>query len=213
MTVLRINAMKKTAGAKKRSAKASVSPLAPDTRSSDKPALILDSALELFRQYGYRRTSMEDIAQAANVAKGTLYIYFKSKDELFEALARRLAAQIEANVEAAAARKLEFEASVLGLLEAKLGFIFNWVSSSPHAAELTGPTARLPDDVFGPLDARFRASLARVLLEGEKAGKIDLKAAGFSVDEAVDTLVAAAHGAEVGAVDQEAFDSRLRRIA
>lgn len=213
MTALRMNAMKKTAGTKKRAAKASAAPLVSDGKTSDKPALILDAALDLFRQYGYRRTSMEDIAQAANVAKGTLYIYFKSKDELFEALARRLAAQIETNVEAVATRKLDFEESVLALLEAKLGFIFNWVSSSPHAAELTGPTARLPDDVFGPLDARFRASLAGALLEGEKIGKVDLKAAGLTINEAVDTLVAAAHGAEVGASDQAAFDSRLQRIA
>lgn len=44
---------------------------------------ILDAAEEVFSQKGYYQTSMQDIANVANVAKGTLYYHFKSKDELF----------------------------------------------------------------------------------------------------------------------------------
>ncbi|HEY4344193.1 MAG TPA: helix-turn-helix domain-containing protein [Parvibaculum sp.] len=178
----------------------------------DKHSLILDAALSLFRQYGYRRTSMEDIAQSANVAKGTLYIYFKSKDELFEALARRLAGQIDADTQAVMARDLPFEHKVLALLDAKLGFVYRWVLSSPHAAELTDPTSRLPDDVFGPVDRNFRAAFARLFKESARAGEIDLKGAGLTPETAVDTLIAAAHGAEKGARDEADFHERLTRI-
>lgn len=178
----------------------------------DKHSLILDAALALFRQYGYRRTSMEDIAQAANVAKGTLYIYFKSKDELFEALARRLAAQIDSDTKAVLARDLPFEEKVLAVIDAKLGFVYRWVLSSPHAAELTDPTSRLPDDVFGPVDRDFRAAFARLFKEAAKLGEIDLKGAGLTPETAVDTLIAAAHGAEKGAVDEADFHERLNRI-
>ncbi|MFZ3033260.1 MAG: helix-turn-helix domain-containing protein [Parvibaculum sp.] len=212
MTILRIDAMKKTTSAKKRAAKTSGAPVVSDTRTSDKPALILDSALELFRQYGYRRTSMEDIAQAANVAKGTLYIYFKSKDELFEALARRLAAQVEADITAALALDLPFEDKVLAVLDAKLGFIYRWVLSSPHASELTDPTSRLPDDVFGPVDRYLRRRLAELFTDAAKRGEVDLKSADLAPEVAVDTLLAAAHGAEYGAVDEAEFHDRLTRI-
>lgn len=191
---------------------ASANPSAVKSATSDKPNLILDAALELFRQYGYRRTSMEDIAQAANVAKGTLYIYFKSKDELFEALARRLSAQVEQDLKAALARDLSFEDKVLELLDAKLGFIYRWVLSSPHAAELTDPTARLPDDVFGPVDRALRQSLADLFTEGVKRGEIDLAAAGLTPERAVDTILAAAHGAEFGALGEDDFHDRLTRI-
>lgn len=177
-----------------------------------KPNLILDAALELFRQYGYRRTSMEDIAQAANVAKGTLYIYFKSKDELFEALARRLSAQIEQDLQAVLARDLCFEDKVLELLDAKLGFVYRWVLSSPHAAELTDPTARLPEDVFGPVDRVLRQSLATLFKEKVRHGEIDLVAAGLTPERAVDTILAAAHGAEFGAAGEDDFHDRLTRI-
>ena len=186
-------------------------PPAPKT-AGDKGGLILDAALDLFRQYGYRRTSMEDIANAANVAKGTLYIYFKSKDELFEGLARRLSAQIALDVRAALARELPFEDKVLAVLDAKLGFVYRWVLSSPHAAELTDPTSELPDDVFGPVDQELRTSLADLFKTGVKSGTIDLKSAGHTPETAVDTLLAAAHGAEIGAKGEDDFHDRLTRI-
>jgi TetR/AcrR family transcriptional regulator, repressor for uid operon len=50
---------------------------------------IVESALISFSKYGYDRTRMEDIAEAAKVSKGTLYLYFRSKEELFYAISER----------------------------------------------------------------------------------------------------------------------------
>jgi AcrR family transcriptional regulator len=50
---------------------------------------ILAAAVTLFAQHGYAGTEMEWIGQAAGVAKGTLYLYFKSKEELFLAAVDR----------------------------------------------------------------------------------------------------------------------------
>lgn len=47
---------------------------------------ILETAADLFGEFGYNAVRMEDIAARAGVAKGTLYIYFKNKDDLFLAL-------------------------------------------------------------------------------------------------------------------------------
>tara|TARA_R110000824_G_scaffold118960_18_gene272567 strand:- start:98447 stop:99121 length:675 start_codon:yes stop_codon:yes gene_type:complete len=179
----------------------------------DKASLILEAALDLFRQYGYRRTSMEDIATAAQVAKGTLYLYFKSKDELFEALARHLAAQIEQDLIQALALDVDLESKLLAVLDAKLGFVYRWVLSSPHAAELTDPTSRLPDDVFGPVDQMLRRKLSDLFKEAAKRGELDLAAAGLTPELAVDTLLVAAHGAEFGAASESEFHDRLARIA
>lgn len=44
---------------------------------------IIDAAERIFSKQGYYQTSMQDIADEAKVAKGTLYYHFKSKDELF----------------------------------------------------------------------------------------------------------------------------------
>lgn len=50
--------------------------------------LILQSAKGLFQRYGLKKTTMEDIAKAAGKGKSTLYYYFKSKDEIFEAVVK-----------------------------------------------------------------------------------------------------------------------------
>lgn len=47
---------------------------------------IVQSAIECFSEYGFDRSRMDDIAQTADLSKGTLYLYFKSKEELFYAI-------------------------------------------------------------------------------------------------------------------------------
>jgi len=44
---------------------------------------ILDAARVLFFQYGYKKTSVDEIAEAAGIGKGTVYNYFKNKEDLF----------------------------------------------------------------------------------------------------------------------------------
>lgn len=47
---------------------------------------ILDAAAKLFIHYGYDKTTVSDIAHEAGISKGAIYLHFKSKDELLEAL-------------------------------------------------------------------------------------------------------------------------------
>jgi AcrR family transcriptional regulator len=49
---------------------------------AEKKQLIMDAALELFAEDGYAHTSIERIAEHAGIAKGLIYSYFKSKDDL-----------------------------------------------------------------------------------------------------------------------------------
>lgn len=55
----------------------------------DREQRILDAAAELIIHYGYDKTSVSDIAVAAGISKGAVYLHFTSKDELFEALLYR----------------------------------------------------------------------------------------------------------------------------
>lgn len=178
---------------------------------SDKREIILTAALDLFRHYGYRRTSMEDIARAAAVAKGTLYLYFKSKDELFEAICQSLAAQIAEGVTAAEALDLPLEPKLMALMEAKFGFAYRWVLSSPHAAELMESSSRLSNDYFEPVTQQFRNAVLKLVREGTARGDLNPKAVGLSQDGAVDVLIAAAYGAEKSP-DEATFKTRLAAI-
>ncbi|WP_299466310.1 TetR/AcrR family transcriptional regulator [uncultured Microscilla sp.] len=55
---------------------------------------ILQKAKKLFQRYGLKKTTMEEIAKAAGKGKSTLYYYFKSKDEIFEAVVKQETEQL-----------------------------------------------------------------------------------------------------------------------
>lgn len=58
-------------------------------RADARPDEVLDAAIAVFAQKGYARTKMDDIAKAAGISKGTVYLYFPSKDALVEGIVRR----------------------------------------------------------------------------------------------------------------------------
>jgi len=57
-------------------------------RKLDRPHELLDAALDLFVERGYAATRCEDVAAHAGVSKGTLYLYFASKEELLKEVIR-----------------------------------------------------------------------------------------------------------------------------
>lgn len=69
-------------------------------RKDDRPREIMDAALELFLENGFAATRLEDIAAKANVTKGTLFIYFENKEDLFKSLIREGMRQMETFKEA-----------------------------------------------------------------------------------------------------------------
>jgi len=58
-------------------------------RAEARPDEVLDAAMALFIEKGFASTRVEDIARAAGLSKGTVYLYFPSKEALLEALVRR----------------------------------------------------------------------------------------------------------------------------
>ena len=57
-------------------------------RAAERRAAIIDAALDLFSNRGFAATRMEDVAAAAGVAKGTVYLNFTDKEALFEGIVR-----------------------------------------------------------------------------------------------------------------------------
>src|SRR5215471_5752115 len=68
----------------------------PEPLDSAKRRQILDGARAVFLAQGFDAASMEEIARKAGVSKGTLYVYFDSKEQLFEATVHK---QCEAQAE------------------------------------------------------------------------------------------------------------------
>jgi AcrR family transcriptional regulator len=90
-----------------------------ERRKDARPQELLAAALELFTDRGFAATRLEDVARAAGVSKGTLYLYFENKQELFKAVVRENVVQLigEAEEELAGAENMSSEALLRAMLE------------------------------------------------------------------------------------------------
>src|SRR5262245_51380585 len=75
-------------------------------RRGERREAILAAALEEFSARGFAATRLDDVAQRAGVAKGTIYLYFRDKESLFQELVRELLSPIVGVIEAAPLRDL-----------------------------------------------------------------------------------------------------------
>ena len=83
-------------------------------RKDARPEEIISAALEVFTDRGFAATKLEDVAKRAGVTKGTIYLYFDSKEALFKALIRETIVPVIAQGEALAQ---SFTGSARELLE------------------------------------------------------------------------------------------------
>ena len=75
-----------------------------ERRKDARPQELLEAALEQFVERGFAATRLEDVARRAGVSKGTLYLYFENKEELFKAVVRATIGQaiVQAELDLAA---------------------------------------------------------------------------------------------------------------
>ena len=184
--------------------------------SSAKPNAIVLAGLQLFTQYGYRKTSIDDIAQAAQVAKRTVYLHFENKAAVFLAILEYLGDQVRQRC--AAAERIGGTAvdRLTGLLDAYFGLGFELFSKSEHMPELEETFSKLARARIDDLNTEYEDRLARFLRSLEKTGDIGGPPQGLTVEQIVHILMRTAEGAkhdpEVQG-DRKALERRLRELA
>jgi AcrR family transcriptional regulator len=114
-------------------------------RSSERPAEICAAALAVFAEKGFAAAKLEDIARRAGVSKGTLYLYFKDKEELFRAVVRdTVAPNIEAVRAAVLASDLPF-AEVAAMFLTRFAEMTRQVPVGAVAKMVIGESRNFPE--------------------------------------------------------------------
>jgi AcrR family transcriptional regulator len=122
------------------------------------------TAEELFKKVGFRAVTMELVAREANVAKATLYSYFKNKDELYMAVCARMARILRGSVEAALMKPdTPLDERLAEAVVAKHRPVFTLVRGSPHATELFSYTHSMAGEIFANLDTEMLEMLKKAL--------------------------------------------------
>nr|BFD83089.1 TetR family transcriptional regulator [Streptomyces sp. Xyl84] len=90
---------------------------AAPSKSEQTRALILETAMRLFQERGYDKTTMRAIAQEAGVSVGNAYYYFAGKEHLIQGFYDRIAAEHQEAVRGVLARESDLEARLAGVLK------------------------------------------------------------------------------------------------
>lgn len=152
---------------------------------------ILDAATAVFARYGFRKTSMDDIARAVGLSRQGLYLHFANKEALFQAgVLRVVEVSRRAARDALARDDLEIEARLLGAFEALHADAIG--ESAALMGELLETAKALVGPAMAELEDEFVADVARVLKStGIAAG---WKEAGVSAKELAEHLYATSSG-------------------
>jgi AcrR family transcriptional regulator len=89
-------------------------------RKDARPGELLAAALDVFVDHGFAATKLDDVAKRAGVSKGTLYLYFKNKEDLFKEVVRNT---IVPNIEVAEKLVADFQGDTADLFKE---MIVNW---------------------------------------------------------------------------------------
>ncbi len=138
--------------------------------SDDGNIRVLQAALTLFGRHGLQRTSMANVAAEAGIARATLYLRFRDKRALFDALADWLVANALSMAEAAWRGEARLAENLEATILAKDLPLYRMLHASPHGAELLAVDAELTRDHARRLDAGFAALLERRAREVSEQG-------------------------------------------
>lgn len=135
------------------------------------PDEILAAAAALFATRPFHEVRLDDVAAAAEVGKGTLYLYWHSKEDLYLAIIRQGFSQAVQRVDAhLAAEKGDSLSRLAAIIDSLVDFAFTY----PDVYRIMRSGILTPED---PELQRLRATLVdrivRVLKQGVKAGEID----------------------------------------
>jgi AcrR family transcriptional regulator len=122
----------------------------------DRLDTILDAAFHAFATYGYRRTSMDDIAKGAGMSRSALYLHFRNKEDIFRSLAVRYFDEALRDMAAALNRPGQgLEAALLAAFIAKDGKFMEAVLTTPHGEELLDAGFSVTGDLAAAGEARM----------------------------------------------------------
>jgi AcrR family transcriptional regulator len=164
--------------------------------------VLLEAALSVFTRYGYQKTSMEEVARAAQVSRQGLYLHFSTKEELFQAA---LESALEDSSSAALAAlndaKLPLEKRLVRTFDEWIGRYVGMMGGS--TSDLIEATVRLS----GAMLTQYEESFAESVTKAIRSSRLPAahRSSGASARQLTEILLATARGLKHGSKSREEF--------
>ncbi len=176
---------------------------------------ILDAAMRVFRRHGFRRSSIEQTAEAAGLTRQALYHHFSSKEALFRAVLERLyenalAAEIVA-AETAEQAGSSFGDIIVAEVGARLRELLSSLDGSPHIEELFSEHLLQARDLYQTYATRYAEQIAATIARVCRKQKVALNK-GVSARELARCIEMAVHGTKSAYPSMLPVDAFLRDL-
>lgn len=186
--------------------------VAPDVAEDPKRQRVLEGAMKVVLAYGYHRTTMDDIARAAEMSRPALYLLFRNKADIYRACARRMF-----DLSSRRMGEILEEDSTLGehlfkAIDLMMIQMMQEIATSPHGAELLDLKSELcggmVEDWHGTLSVLFARAIGR---DAARQG-VDLEARGLSAVVLAELLIDGLEGMKMRTQDAEAQRKATRQL-
>jgi len=121
--------------------------LPPENREA-KRVLIIEAAIGIFAEKGFHATTMQDIADELNIAKGTIYEYYQHKEDLFLAVYDHWMDSYESSMNSAVEEHFDPVSKADALIDTTVEFYEKHAQYAPLLLEFWAHALRSPSDVF-----------------------------------------------------------------
>ncbi|MGB8330927.1 MAG: TetR/AcrR family transcriptional regulator [Polyangiales bacterium] len=136
----------------------------------DKRARILKAAIKVFAKNGFYATRVSEIAKAAGVADGTIYLYFKNKDDVLITIFEEGIRQLLAILREVAESEEPFDTRISRIIELQLGLLEEQRDLAEVITVNLRQSSRLLKQYAAPLFMQYIEVIAGVVRQGQEQG-------------------------------------------
>jgi TetR/AcrR family fatty acid metabolism transcriptional regulator len=141
-------------------------------KGGDKRERILDAAVRVLAKKGFHSTRVSEVAKAAGVADGTIYLYFKSKDALLVSLFEDRVERLLSFLEAELPRSGTASDKLRRIIELQLGLLEDERDLAEVLTVILRQSTKLMKKYAAPKFNAYLDAIARVVSEGQSAGEL-----------------------------------------
>ena len=134
---------------------------------------ILKIAQDIFSKYGYKKTTLDDIANAVRKGKSSLYYYFKSKEDLFQAVIMKEVDILAKELEIVINRNTDPVDKLRDYILTKLS-IFRGLANFYHAIENDVTAVSFIEDIKRKYEQDEIRMIKRILIEGVRKNEFEI---------------------------------------
>ncbi len=177
------------------------------TESISRRETILLSAWETFAAYGFRRTSMQDIADKAGISRPALYLEFSNKADIFRGLAKSIFQQNIVNAKEIFETDAPLKDKLLKVLIISFAEFYQHIEETPHGEEMLSIKTELAGDIYLDWLDEIKSTICDGISKSNE--NLEIGNSGIDAEEVASIIINTMHGSK----SRQTSEAELRKQA